>query len=105
MMMCQDTKLDVLAILTNLAATGGLVGREQVKACLMGVSTWFDGYLQEQGARAGQDRDLHKVWVGHRAHEDAGSPCWVVTESPIALSCYVGYALAPLSSVRVQDQD
>lgn len=59
----KDTKLDVITILTNLAYVGGLVGREQVKACLMGVSAWFDDYLQEQGGKKDKDRDLHKVGI------------------------------------------
>ncbi|CAM9172174.1 unnamed protein product [Chrysoparadoxa australica] len=55
-----DTKLDILAILANLAA-GDSEAREEVKYVLMGVSEWFDEYMQEMAASAEQDNNLHKA--------------------------------------------
>ena len=47
---------------------GGRIGREQVKACLMGVSAWFDDYLRDHHDKGGttsdeRDTELHKAML------------------------------------------
>lgn len=56
----KDTKLDVLAILANLAARKDVKSRESVRQCLMGVSEWFDAYMEIEESAAGQEPELHK---------------------------------------------
>lgn len=52
----QDTKLDVLNILANVAA-GSKKAVAEVRAALHGVSEWFDEYMTKEEAIGGQVRE------------------------------------------------
>jgi hypothetical protein len=49
----QDTKLDVLNILANVAA-GSKTAVGEVRSALQGVSEWFDEYMSTEETTAGQ---------------------------------------------------
>lgn len=67
----KDTKLDVLGILSNVAADDSVEGaREVVRTVLLSVSEWFDDYLNgEEGGRgegtgeAEVEPELHKAML------------------------------------------
>lgn len=51
--MLQDTKLDVLNILANVA-TGTKSSVAEVRTALQGVSEWFDEYMAQEETTGGQ---------------------------------------------------
>lgn len=57
----KDTKLDVLNILANVAASKTAVA--EVRVALQGVSEWFDEYMAKEEAQPGQEPELHKAMV------------------------------------------
>jgi hypothetical protein len=57
----QDTKLDVLNILANVAI-GGKKCNAEVRTALQGVSEWFDGYMSQEGDTP-QEPELNKAMV------------------------------------------
>lgn len=59
----KDTKLDVLNILANVAASKNAVA--EVRLALGGVSEWFDEYMAKEEGDAGgqQEPELHKAMV------------------------------------------
>ena len=67
----KDTKLDVISILSNVAADDSVGGaREAVRTVLLSVSEWFDDYLNgEEGGRgvgtgeAEVEPELHKAML------------------------------------------
>ena len=54
----QDTKLDVLNILANVAG-GSKKSIAEVRVALGGVSEWFDEYIATEEADPGEVRSLH----------------------------------------------
>jgi len=54
----QDTKLDVLNILANVAISAKKAMSE-VRSALQGVSEWFDEYMAKEEATPGQVSHLH----------------------------------------------
>ena len=66
----KDTKLDVLAIMANLAAdTSSRRAREEIRVCLMGISEWFDSYMEQEECDrnetegGGKEPELHKAML------------------------------------------
>lgn len=57
----KDTKLDVLNIMANVAASKSAVS--EVRVALQGVSEWFDEYMAAEEADPGQEPELHKAMV------------------------------------------
>lgn len=58
----QDTKLDVLNILANVAVSSKPAVNE-VRTALQGVSEWFDEYMTNEEAAGGQEPELNKAMV------------------------------------------
>lgn len=57
----KDTKLDVLNIMANVAASKTAVS--EVRVALQGISEWFDEYMSAEESGPGQDPELHKAMV------------------------------------------
>ena len=49
--------------MANLAAQENPKAREQIRVCLMGVSEWFDGYLESEEGIDSQQPELHKCML------------------------------------------
>jgi hypothetical protein len=58
----QDTKLDVLNILANVAG-GDMEAKAEVRVALGGISEWFDEYIANEESDAAQEPELHKAMV------------------------------------------
>ncbi|GMH54787.1 hypothetical protein TrVE_jg303 [Triparma verrucosa] len=57
----KDTKLDILSILSNVAADSSPGTRDCVRTVLLSVSEWFDDYLcQEESGPSEVEPELHK---------------------------------------------
>jgi hypothetical protein len=61
----KDTKLDILAIMANLAADDSQTSRarEEIRVALMGVSEWFDAYMEAEESGDSQEPELHKAML------------------------------------------
>ncbi|KAJ1453539.1 hypothetical protein M885DRAFT_524007 [Pelagophyceae sp. CCMP2097] len=64
----KDTRLDVLTVLSNLAAQPERRQREHIKMALEGINEWFDDYMTREEARRDSDHDdvepeLHKLML------------------------------------------
>jgi hypothetical protein len=59
----KDTKLDILAIMANLAADDSPRAREEIRVALMGVSEWFDAYMEAEESGDSQEPELHKAML------------------------------------------
>jgi len=57
----QDTKLDVLNILANVA-NGSRKSVSEVRSALQGISEWFDEYMSKEESTPGQVRLLSCNW-------------------------------------------
>eukprot|EP01038_Epipyxis_sp_PR26KG_P008862 gene8862-11955_t len=58
----KDTKLDVLNILANVAASSKAAVAE-VRISLQGISEWFDEYMATEESKPGQEPELNKAMV------------------------------------------
>ena len=55
----KDTKLDVLTVLANVAASGG-AGNALVRVALSNISEWFDEYIASEEGDASQEPEVRR---------------------------------------------